>query len=157
MQLVRNPNSWSCLLASVAMVLEMTIEELIEEVGHDGSEIVCPDLKSPGNRKAFHIQEFISIILEKGFAITDVAIRPVSTPDGKCEYEIKFPDSMKRFRRLMAGVKGIIVGKNREWYHAVAWDGKIIYDPAGHIYSFDEMTMDILTFYRFDQIKSVEN
>lgn len=156
MKLIRNPYPWGCLLASMAMVLEKSIQELIWEVGHDGSEIVFPQLPEPAKRRGFHIQEFISTILKSGFAVTAIESLPCSTPDGKHEYSINFPWNEKRFWGLTVGNKGILTGLRTKWRHAVAWNGVKVFDPLGSIYRIpDIQNFSIDVFYRFDQIKSL--
>ncbi len=155
MILIRNPNAWSCLLASMSMVLGKSTQELIDRVGHDGSEIVFPHLPEPAKRRGFHIQEFIPLILESGFAMTAIEVLPYSTPDGKHEYPIDFPNYEKRFRNLMSTARGILTGLMSRWHHAVAWNGCRVFDPFGEIYSYEKRTLRIDAFYRFDQIKSL--
>lgn len=155
MKLIRNPNAWSCLLASMAMVLDKSIKELIEKIGHDGSEIVFPELPEPGRRRGFHIQEFIRVILESGYSVMPIEALPCSTPDGEHEYSIDFLNFEDRFRDLMATVPGIITGSASKWNHAVAWSGWRIYDPLGEIYNYEKCTLQIDVFYRFDRIKSL--
>lgn len=157
MKLIRNPNPWSCMLCSVAMVLDMEIIELIRKIGHNGSKVVFPVLPEPGRRRGFHLQEFITIAIDRGFAVTPIEALPYATPDGKHEYPINFPDFKIRFQKYMIGVPGILTGLARQWRHAVAWNGKDIYDPRGQICSFKELKrsgMNIDIFWRFDQIKS---
>ena len=143
------------MLAAMAMVLDKSTEELISRIGHDGSEIVFPDLPEPAKRRGFHIQEFISMILESKFAMTEIAVLPCSTPDGVHEYPINFPNFEQRFLDFMHIVPGIITGSAAKWGHAVAWNGWRIYDPLGEIYYYDECTLQIDIFYRFDRIKSL--
>ena len=154
MQLVKNPNNWSCLLASMAMVLNKTTDELIEEIGHNGSVVVFPELPEPAKREGFHIQEFIPIILKSGFSMMAIEALPYSTPDGKHEWPVKFAHQWQRFWMLTDKVPGIFTGLSTKWRHAVAWDGNKFYDPKGEIYYHDKCPIQIDVFYRFDRIKS---
>lgn len=155
MKLIRNPSFWSCLPASVAMVLDIDIKELIRLIGHDGGEIIFPDLPSPGKYRGFHLSEVIPIALSMSFAVTPIDARPCSTPDGEHDFEVHFTDSPeKRIQFQMFCNPGILTGKMRKWNHAVAWDGYQIYDPIGKVYPFNKIIMEIETFYRFDKIKS---
>lgn len=156
MNLIKNPNAWSCMLASVAMVLDKTTNELIEAVGHNGSQIIFPELPEPAKRRGFHIQEFIPMILKSGFAMTTIEVLPYSTPDGKHEFPIDFPNYEERFWNLMSNSIGILTGLRTRWRHAVAWNGKRIYDPIGSVYGHhDTQNFRIDVFYRFDKIKSL--
>lgn len=154
MKLIRNPNNWSCLLASMAMVLDKTTDELVKEIGHDGSQIVFPHLPEPGRREGFHIQEFIPIILKSGFSMMAIEALPYSTPDGKHEWPVMFKNNEERFWDLSNWVPGIFTGLATKWRHAIAWDGNQFYDPRGQIYDYDECPIQVDVFYRFDQIKS---
>lgn len=156
MRLITGPNSWSCLLASAAMVMNKHPDVLAEYIGHDGSEIVFPDLKDPARRRGFHVQEIIDCASVYGYAVTPIEALPVSTPDGEREYPVPFMDlgNEVRFRMYLDSHIGIIVGRTRLWGHAVAWDGSQVYDPRGHITSLDDCKIDISTFWCFDKIIS---
>jgi hypothetical protein len=149
-----NPNGWSCILASVAMVLDWSTKELIEEIGHDGSEVIFPDLPEPAKRRGFHIQEFVPLILKSGFSATAIFVLPCSTPDGNHFYDVPIKDPEVRFRDLVGENVGIFTGIMHKWHHAVAWDGYRIYDPSRGICFYDECELQIDCFYRFDRIKS---
>lgn len=156
MRLIGNPNFWSCLPASAAMILDIELKKLIEYIGHDGSGIVFPDLPEPGKRRGFHMQEIIPIAWSYGFAVTPIEARPCSTPDGKNEFEIEFPESLEdRFKIHLDGCRGIITGQRARWFHATAWSDGLIHDPIGKVYPYEEIEMGIDTFWRFDEIKSV--
>ena len=143
---------WSCLAESAAMALEMEYDDLIAELGHDGSAIVFPDLPEPGRRQAFHAQEIIDIALRRGIAVTAIEALPCSTPDGLKDYGVHF--KVKRFENHLRNGRGIVTGMKRKWRHAVFWDRGIYYDPATCLFSDSKINMDIDCFYRFDEIKS---
>ena len=153
MILLTQPNSWSCSLAAAAMVTDISIEELTTLIGHDGSAIVNPDLPSPANRKGFHNQEIIDAVLRLGFAVTPIHPHPIQTVYGYDEYVLPFDE--QRFHNHLKCCDGMLCGKARKYWHAVAWDhssGKI-YDPQGRIYSLDDCKISIEIFWRFDKIK----
>ncbi len=149
MRLITQPNSWSCALASTAMLLDCSIRELITAIGHDGSEIIHPKLNDPASRKGTHLQEIIDVCLQFGVALTPIEARPVQTPDGVNEFEIKFPES--RFLTHLANNSGLITGMARKYYHTVAWDGSKIYDPNGFIYDFDDIKINVQCFWKSNQ------
>ncbi len=155
MQLLVSHGSCGCLLTSTAMVLDKTNEEMIELIGHDGGEIVFPDLPEPSKRQGVHIQEVIDIAIDLGYAVTSIEVSPSSTTDGKNNFDIKFKESYAdRLKWHMHHSIGIITGLGRRWPHAVAWDGKKILDPQGRTYDFDDIKMGVQVYYRFDKIKS---
>ena len=79
MRLLRKPERWMCLPASFAMVLDLPLADIFDEIGHDGSQIVWPDLPEPMCRRGFHPQELIHLCLNHGYAATRVELysRPV--------------------------------------------------------------------------------
>ena len=155
MKLIKNSNNWSCMAASAAMVLDIKIKDLFKKIGHDGSEIMFPDLPEPGRRRGFSIQEIIPVAIDMGYSVTPIETRPCSTPDGVNDFEINFPNPEGRLYRYMCGVKGILTGRMLRWRHAVAWED-LIYDPIGRIYNLDTIALQIDTFWRFDKIISAQ-
>lgn len=132
MQLQRTPNGWSCLAASFATVLGLSLEQLLERLGHDGSEIVFPSLDDPERRRAFHPQEMVDVAESLGVAITPIEARPASRPRDVPvpPYEVPM-DIFPRWHRYLEGGVGVLTGLNaRNRPHAVVWDGVDVWDPA---------------------------
>ena len=75
------PNKWSCAVTAFAMALHVPVQELIQEIGHDGSEIVFPELEEPMRRRGFHSQELIYAAWKRGFTVTPIELMPVIAPD----------------------------------------------------------------------------
>lgn len=159
MQLKRQPNAWSCVLASAAMVFDTDYKTLIEMIGHDGSEVVLPSLPEPAKRRGFHMQEIIDCAIKLSHAVVPIEVLPYSTPDGKAEFPINFKirtdnnlfnwDNRSRLLHYMTNGEGIITGLARKFRHAVAWDGHKIYDPHGLTYSFNDCKIEIDCFWMF--------
>src|SRR5260221_108718 len=78
MNLQKQPNRWSCLPTAFAMVLDISVKEVITEIGHDGSEIVYPNLEEPKCRRAFHIQELIDFAISIGVSVVPIEPLPSS-------------------------------------------------------------------------------
>ena len=144
--------AWSCLAESAAMALNMPYADLIKEIGHDGSEIIFPELPEPGKRRGFHMQEIIDVAIKKGYAVTPIEPLPCSTPDGLKVYTVHF--EIKRFQNHLENTRGIITGMKRKWRHAVYWADSYILDPIGKVYNFDSLNMNIDCFWLFSKIKS---
>ncbi|KKN04907.1 hypothetical protein LCGC14_1092740 [marine sediment metagenome] len=153
MKLRNNYAPWGCLLSSAAMVLDLTNEELIKLIGHDGGDIVFPGMPEPSKRQGFHIQEIIDIAVKLGYSVMAIEVMPASTTDGENNFDIKIEDHHKRLMGHMNDHTGIITGRGRRWPHAVAWDGEKVFDPVGKIYDFDDIKMGVQIFYRFSKIK----
>ncbi len=141
MKLIKQPNSWSCTAAAAAMAFDCEIVDITFLVGHNGSEIIHCNLLAPACFKGFHMQEIVDIGLRHGFSMTLIEARPVQTPDGKHEYDITkwglFHDCEQRFSSYINNNQGILIGKAREFWHAVAFNKGIIFDPRGRIYNYD--------------------
>ncbi len=153
MKFVRNRNSWSCIISAAAMVLDLHPDVVEECIGHNGSEIIFPELRDPARRRGFHVQEIIDCAHAYGYAVTPIEGLPISTPNGTDEYEVKFRED--RFGYYLKGNIGIITGRTRVWAHAVAWDGDRVFDPR--LFSsiaLADCIMDIDTFWLFSKIIS---
>lgn len=162
MQLLHQPNCWSCSVTALAMVIDRSISEVISVIGHDGSEVVAPELPSsdPLRHHGFHLQELVDAAIWFGYRPIWIELEPVARIGNKdidihfrswvyngdidiaptCE----FPGNLGRFQYYMTKNKGIILGENYHCCHWVAWDGRDFYDPAGVISK--SLTMDILGF-----------
>ncbi len=142
MKLIKQPNSWSCMVAAAAMAFDCEIEEIIINVGHDGNEVIHYGLRPPACFKGFHIQEIVDVGLLFGFSMTLIESAPSQTPDGIHVYDITkwglFKDNQQRFECYIDGNNGILIGKARKYMHAVAFDRDTIYDPRGRIYNIDD-------------------
>lgn len=132
MKLLIQPNKWSCLPTSLAMLLDETVDDIIKEIGHDGSEIIN-NLNEPHNRKGFHIQELVKICLNRNIALIHFDTM-VCKHNG--DYHTSYDDS-EYVNELMKDNSGIILGVINNRDHAVAWNSKegCIYDPNGTIYA----------------------
>lgn len=151
MKTLRQPNKWSCTVAGLAMLLDISIEQVIQEIGHDGSEIWWPD--DPRPQRAFAMQELIDIAIQHGVALVPIHGCP-AVADSKDERPIHlFQDYEDRLMNHMTGNPGLITGyyaPNK--FHLVAWDGTHVHDPMdGRVYSFDDVGISkigVETFYR---------
>lgn len=132
MLLEKSPNNWSCTLTSFAMALKCPISELLSEIGHDGSEIIFPGLPEPMRRRAFHVQEFIVPCISRDFALVLVEAQPVM---GSKAGIAKLPTNAKILQNFMSKYEGVVFGQINNQMHAVAWNGKIAYDPAGYLHN----------------------
>lgn len=151
MKLILQPNSWSCTLAAAAMTFNKPIWEIVRLLGHDGSEVIAPTLPEPARRKGIHIQEVVDLAHYLGYTMTPIEAQPVQLNSEHHEYDLTkwsmFKTTDDRFRYYLDYNIGILVGKAREHWHTVAWDGGRIYDPNGRMYSLDDCLLDIQTFW----------
>jgi len=151
MLLQTTPNKWSCLPTSFAMVTNTPLEEIIKELGHDGSEILWPNLEEPFCYRSFHIQELISILFYSGILVVEFQVWPVSAPQfpNITNNIIHFPEgNEQRIYDIMHQGKGVVKGEFRNKPHAAAWDGNQIFDPGGFTYNLDQF--NIMSYYHIE-------
>lgn len=137
MQAVLTTNRWSCLPVAFINAMRIldensvpaSIDELIDFVGHDGSEILWPEEQAPNNRKGFADQEVIDYVWTKGFAVTQILALPymacASEPENR--YMVFDPDrAIRRIGGYLDSNVGVVCGKlvHSHIFHASAWTGK---------------------------------
>lgn len=139
-ELVLQPNRWSCLPTAFAIILHRYPCEIIEFLGHDGSEIIWPDLEEPYCRRAFHIQEMYWYALTQGYVFTPIEPRPCILPTGAKEmFEVPL---LLDFESLLHSTVGVLVGEHEGHRHAVAWDGEKVLDPMGYTYPIKDFGIE---------------
>ena len=149
------PNRWSCIPTSFAMALDIPVDEFIQAIGHDGSEIIGPALAAPAGRRGFHEQECLTVAVTRGFACTPIEFTPASQfLDGQ-KRPIEFPagaatfdGNRDRFSRHVNTSRGVVTGMSRRTRHAVAFDHGLICDPdTGAMYCFGFEDCESRGFY----------
>lgn len=156
MELIRQDSMVGCLICSAAMVLDCTVKEVEEYLGHDGTTMIVPELGDPDGLAAFHIQEIVDFALDRGWAVTSIEARPMTLYRNGQAIEVATAED--RFYDHLATSRGILAIEGKRGGHAVALVGGMVYDPKGKVYPLDEI-MDhdckgLIQFFRFDQIKS---
>lgn len=134
-------NKPQCLVYSAAMVLDISADDLIAEIGHDGLAIWWPEMEGNKKYRGHHIQEIIDCFLRHHKALVPIEYIPAVAPEGR-------PDLMmlhvmknldERFWEAIINRKAILIGQNEVGNgHAVAWDGMKIFDPVGKIYNIKD-------------------
>jgi hypothetical protein len=144
MKLIRQPNKWSCLPTAFAMAMEVELDWLIKQIGHDGSEILYPDLKDPERRRSFHHQEIIQVALRNDFTVTPLIPNYTLFPGKGENHRLDISVSDDILFELMSRYSGVLVGETYSGLrHAVAWDRHIILDPNGWKYNRDRFIMEV--------------
>jgi hypothetical protein len=135
-------NNYECVVASFAMVMDTTIEDLIERVGHNGKGVVAEGVSAPECWRSWHPEEFIDLLLADGFAMTLTTMNPMMIHGPKLINHAAFMGQDRFFSALLYG-DGVIFGQAgaNGRGHAVAWnrDELKIYDPRGRTYSWDNV------------------
>jgi hypothetical protein len=148
MELYLQPNLWSCLPTSFGMILGLTPKEMFEAIGHDGSEIVWPQVDDPSCRRAFHIQECIIVALQQMMFPVEIEVESYATLDDYSVEPFKLPYRDDIFEEQLKLISGVLLGRDhRDKPHAVAWNRQeqMIYDPVGYKYNLSEFKP--VTFY----------
>jgi len=158
MNLIRSTKPWNCSLTAAAMVMNEPITVLEQLIGHNGSEIIHPELGLNAQREGFHFQNIIDAAITLGFSVTLIQVDPIQTATGKDEYQVNFRDfesNETRFKAYLEGSIGIITGEaSSGLWHAVAWDGEKCYDPQGRIYPFEDIKIKPRLYWMFNKIKT---
>lgn len=145
MKLLKQPND-SCLLYSAAMVLDELPKRLIREIGHDGQTVWWPKLSKSFQIRSFNIQEIIDCFIRRGLGLMPIYLYPCNVPPvGMAQPKMVWDahECDARFMNRIENVEAIITGQRitSQVPHAVAWDGKKIYDPMGKIYGIEDFVI----------------
>jgi hypothetical protein len=112
------------------MALDISLEEALKLIGHDGSDIWWPELPEPLRRRSFHIQEMVDLAYRLGKAVIPIEASPTVCPQlGGPVKPVPMPDVL-RIQQYMVGNVGVLTGMGVVGRHAVAWDGSCVLDPC---------------------------
>lgn len=129
MNLIKQPNAWSCVACSFAMATKRTLEEYIDKIGHDGSEIWWADVAEPYGRRCFTVAECTNVAWNVGYYVHEY----------RNGYEYgheplrKFEPNEKELYSIMNRREGVLLAtlKGSDNSHCLAWDGAEVLDPLG--------------------------
>lgn len=142
----RQPSCWSCLATAFAIVMDVDVEKIFNFIGHDGSEVIWPQLEDPRKRRSFHPRELIIYCLARNYAAIHLDLEAASAADEESIiYELP-PINKEHLEHLLINNRGVLIGTtiaNRP--HAVAWEQTTIYDPNGKTYPLKDF--NIREFY----------
>jgi hypothetical protein len=127
-------NNWSCTALSFAMAFDVQVEQIISWLGHDGSGIVDPFVADPRGRQGFHAQECVFFGLACGKSCTPFEVVPVSAV-GESLVNLGTDKRLDFANYLLTSGRGVITGKVRQNYHAIAFDHGDVFDSAGSEHS----------------------
>lgn len=121
--------SATCLVASLAMLLDESLDTLIRELGHDGTEEI--ELGGEVLMHGIHIQEVIDLALRRKIALIQVDRHPLMDyGDGNIVQVME----ETRFWDYVNQRDGILIMRT----HACAWINNKVYDPNGRIGELDQ-------------------
>lgn len=148
-----------CVPTSLAMVLDLPVSKVLEELGHDGSDIVS-DEPEPNCFRSFHAQELIDVCQRYGQALVCLELHAIMMHGNTIVDHSEFLDKdrinnyLNKYDAIMFGYLGNR-GDNRG--HCVAWNHheKVIYDPRGYMYlNSPESDFTPLQVYILQRIES---
>lgn len=145
MRMKTQRNRWSCLLSSFAMCLDRD-EKVIESIiGHDGSEIIWPQLPEPLRRRSFHIMELIRVAYIYDYGVIPFSGNYEVFPTTEMQVSKKYDMPVDYFDQIIERNQGVFTGLGPSGSrHAVAWDGRLIYDPTGGVvYSKERFSIEM--------------
>lgn len=140
----RQPTPATCLITSFAMVLGVHVDELIEQIGHNGAQVIFPNQSGANRCRGHHIQELIAALDAREYAI--VAIEP--SPVSRSGDEVYEHATNPFIESAMLKYSGVIAGRNARGEHAVAWSAinRHSYDPSSGR-EIADIALAIRTFY----------
>ena len=134
----------TCLLTSFAMALDVDQSRLMLTIGSDPHEKLWPDLLEPECFRGHHIQEMIDAALDMDYAVTEIQVRPSFWQLGLSQViPLLDNDGTHRLLYHVENTQGVF----RLATHAVAWDGKMVYDPQGTMYRIETILNQIQSYY----------
>ena len=161
MRLQRKPERWQCVPTSFAIALDMPVKALLDELGHDGGEVLWQETPGPvglEGRRGFHIQELIDLCLKRGLAVTPIEFCPMLRDVRGRTYaghHLSDHNRTNRFYDMLCTTRGVLEGQGAHCGHMVAYDRGHIYDPDGYEYAwfdFDLRGFQPLCVWRIDAI-----
>ena len=137
MKLIKSDNR-QCVLAAFAMLMDTTMDELKERLGHDGKDVVLENQPEPFCFRSFHPQEFIDLLYEDGYSCSMIELNPMLNHGNQFLNHASFIGQTRFFEWLLRG-DGVLFGEVGGIGHAVAWNSNnfTIYDPRGYKYRWN--------------------
>lgn len=153
MGLQLKPYQWACSITALAMTLDVPVVELIKKLGHNGSEIIWPNLKEPMCRRGFHSQELIHLAWRYGYSVTPFEVFPSIGPSSGYgdNYPVIFNEdenaNWQQFFNMIENTKGILEGQCGRCHHALHFDHNEIFDPDGYQYRYSRNRCESFGFF----------
>ena len=127
MRLIKQQGS-TCFITSLAMCLEIKVQDVIEIIGHDGQERVSDTFVGSKGLRGVHPQELLDVCRRYGKWLVTVEKNPLIGQHGSHCLDV-YADAETRFLEIIKGQTGIAACGT----HAVAFEDDKVYDPHGKI------------------------
>lgn len=112
-----------CVLTAFSSILGIDEKAIIDELGHNGSEIVFPDLPEPLCRRGFDPRELVYYCFKRGINVTELDAKLMRQGANGNIFTI---DKSEELTSLLPKNKGVLTGSFMGRFHAVAWNGEKI-------------------------------
>lgn len=128
-----------CLIYATAMILDTSVEQVMNIIGHYGLKEI-KTIDSNGTiyekyRRNFHIEEIQDVCLRFNKLLCAIDIYPIIEYSDTLKHAIWTEDQcIDRLYNILTDRVGLLLTED----HAVAWDGKEIYDPRGFTCELDD-------------------
>jgi len=124
----------SCLLDCFAYVLDVPATELVAKLGHDGSEVLWPELKYPYNVRGFNVFELIDLSLSNYQVCTYLPREVKSKNQFSQEPKTICLDLTTKY--IDCGMRSIVMTNS----HAVVCHNSLIdYNPGSHKITYSDL------------------
>ncbi|MFA5758471.1 MAG: hypothetical protein WC942_03745 [Clostridia bacterium] len=87
---------------------------------------------------------------DNGYAVVPIYKEAKQTNNGLDYIDSKVKPG--RFDFYLKNYNGILQGERRQWWHSIAWDGVLAFDPRGYITTIDKLDIRIRLFWAFINI-----
>jgi|2_EtaG_2_1085320.scaffolds.fasta_scaffold00029_92 hypothetical protein len=136
------PNEWSCLPTACACLLQTQPNEVIEAIGHDGSEILFDGHGNECGKRGFHVDEIFDVFIANLRFPVPIEAEPQIHIDD-LHWSV-FGNPHSRLNHYLENHCGILLGSHPDTDkpHAVVWDGEQVYDPRGQCYPVARFQID---------------
>lgn len=139
MRLVKAENN-GCVYASVAMLTNNHLNWAYDSLYTCGAKIGQKPFI--GIYKDFEVVPDMAVICDvlwrkKRTGLVPFEFDPKCAPNANCPPISTWENPTKVFMQQLGYGPGLLEGKTKVCGHMCAWDGQVIYDPRGFIYSFN--------------------
>lgn len=145
MQLLAAPDKYSCLLASVAMCLDWSVEATKKLVSNTD-----PGVATGFGPRGYIMDDFNRPLGAFGYGFIPLVIE-ATTEDGYKFFNLTIKEFLDQYAKDVVGLfQGTLksaastnfdaILKNKGIGHGVAWNGTRFFDPRGFCFSIDDIT-----------------
>jgi len=149
------PNRASCFATCAAMITDQTVEEVFEELGHNGLDIYWPNLKEPMCYRGFTPQEIVLFLMAHGWAAIEYMPTFMYGPTPSHVTQFTALDFTDTVRNQKCAIIGFVTWDNQ--HHFAVWDGERVIDPNGETRTFDSISSRIRMSWILARIKSAQD